>query len=56
MTKAVTGGSRGGSAGGGGGRRDVLEIRSGGSEVEDFLIGLLRKAVRNRGGIDVVFN
>jgi hypothetical protein len=56
MTRSMLGSSRGGSAGGGGGRRDVLEIRSGGSEVEDFLIGLLRKAVRNRGGIDVVFN
>ncbi|MFI6700322.1 phage tail tape measure protein [Streptomyces sp. NPDC050509] len=32
------------------GGRTVLEIRSGGSRVDDFLVELLRKAVRDRGG------
>ena len=41
-----------GFGGGGGGR---LEIGSDGSEVGDFLVGILRKAVTNLGGIDVVF-
>lgn len=37
----------GGSAGSG---RVVLEIRSGGSRIDDLLVELLRKAIRSRGG------
>ncbi|MGW2511267.1 phage tail tape measure protein [Streptomyces scopuliridis] len=39
----------GGSVGVGGGRT-VLEIRSGGSKLDDLLVELLRKAIRTRGG------
>lgn len=48
---------RGGAGSGAGGTaRGVLEIRSGGSsDFDRFLIDQLRKAVKNRGGIDVVF-
>lgn len=42
--------------GGGGGGRAVLELRSSGSDTDEFLIRMMRKAVRNRGGIDVVFS
>jgi hypothetical protein len=44
----------GGGAPSGGGRM-VLEIRSGGTALDELLVEVLRKAVRNRGGIDVVF-
>lgn len=40
---------------GGGGDRAVLELRSSGSDTDEFLIRMMRKAVKNRGGIDVVF-
>ena len=33
----------------------VIELRSSGSDVDNFLVQVLRKAVKNRGGIDVVF-
>lgn len=36
--------------GGGGGGTIVLEINSGGSKLDDLLVELLRKAVRDRGG------
>ncbi|MFD7224835.1 phage tail tape measure protein [Streptomyces sp. NPDC059892] len=39
----------GGSVGAAGGRT-VLEIRSGGSKLDDLLVELLRKAIRTRGG------
>lgn len=52
--RALTAGSGGGGAGGGE-ARGVLEIRAGSSDYERFLIDQLRKAVKNRGGIDVVF-
>ncbi|MFE9886283.1 phage tail tape measure protein [Streptomyces scopuliridis] len=39
-----------GGAPGAGGGRTVLEIRSGGSKLDDLLVELLRKAVRTRGG------
>lgn len=53
--QAMAGGGAGGGSGAGG-ARGVLEIRSNGaSDFDRFLIDQLRKAVRNRGGIDVVF-
>ncbi|MEV8395914.1 MULTISPECIES: phage tail tape measure protein [unclassified Streptomyces] len=39
-----------GGAPGTGGGRTVLEIRSGGSKLDDLLVELLRKAIRTRGG------
>lgn len=51
--RALAGASVGG---GGGGQRVVLELRSSGSDSDEFLIRMIRKAVRNRGGnLDVVF-
>lgn len=47
MAPALPIGPVGGGAGGG---RTVLEIRSGGSKLDDLLVELLRKAVRTRGG------
>lgn len=45
-----------GPASGGGGGRVVLELRSSGSDSDEFLIRMLRKSLRNRGGnLDVVF-
>lgn len=38
----------GGEAGGGG--RQVIEIRSGGSKLDDLLVEILRKSVRSKGG------
>ncbi|WP_326646049.1 hypothetical protein OG884_15470 [Streptosporangium sp. NBC_01755] len=37
-------------AGGGGGGRVVLEIRSGGTRLDDLLVEILRRAVKSRGG------
>lgn len=37
------------------GNRTVIELRSDGSRLMDLLIELLVEAIRNRGGIDVVF-
>lgn len=39
-----------GGAGGGGLARVLLEIRSSGSRLDDFLVRLLREAIRERGG------
>lgn len=47
-TNSDTGRMLGG--GGPGGGRFVLEIRSGGSRVDDLLVDLLKKAIRYRGG------
>lgn len=41
--------------GGGGGGVSQLVIGSDGSDVGQFLVEILRKAIRNNGGIDVVF-
>jgi len=38
------------SVGGNGGGRVVVELRSSGSKTDDFLIDLIRRAVRARGG------
>jgi hypothetical protein len=35
---------------GGGGGKTVIEIKSGGSRLDDLLVELLRKAIRVRGG------
>jgi hypothetical protein len=37
-------------AAGGGGGRLVLEVRSGGSRMDDLLVEIMRKAIRARGG------
>lgn len=51
------GGSAGSAAGGAAGGRVVLELRSSGSDADEFLIRMLRKSLRNRGGnLDVVFS
>lgn len=46
----VPGMSDAGPGGGGGGSRVVLELHSSGSAMDDFLVDLLRRAVRTRGG------
>ncbi|MFD7003356.1 phage tail tape measure protein [Streptomyces mirabilis] len=47
----------GGSSGGGGERRTVVEFRSSGSDVDEFLVHMIRRAVRSRGGdVNFVFS
>ncbi len=44
-----------GMMGGGGGGTTVIEIRSSGSDVDDFVVNQLRKSISNRGGtVEVV--
>nr|WP_168509571.1 phage tail protein [Streptomyces sp. S1D4-11]QIY96958.1 phage tail protein [Streptomyces sp. S1D4-11] len=46
----------GGGGGGGGERRTVVEFRSSGSDVDEFLVMMIRRAVRTRGGdVQLVF-
>ncbi|QDN58703.1 phage tail protein [Streptomyces sp. S1D4-20] len=46
----------GGGGGGGGERRTVVEFRSSGSDVDEFLVMMIRRAVRRRGGdVQLVF-
>lgn len=48
--RALGGSAGSAAAGAGGGQRVVLELRSSGSDADEFLIRMIRKAVRNRGG------